>query len=195
MIFGFNTDVKCGDLVYHVQSEARQRELLLQTQVFLHGRCLGKRTSPYGKAGAEGEISSEEMQALLRAQHKEVVDLVRDSKVELAISVTSQERSDTLTLEWLNPEILLDGQADGTELRFAVSKNSAAVKNARVTLKLECREGPQYLQSCTTDEGTAVIAVACKTAFAPEQDTLEILAQATFDGMVATRKYRLRRAP
>jgi hypothetical protein len=35
MIFGFNTDVKHGDTIYHVQSEARESELLLQSQVFV----------------------------------------------------------------------------------------------------------------------------------------------------------------
>ncbi len=34
MIFGFNTDVKHEGTIYHVQSEARENELLLQTQVF-----------------------------------------------------------------------------------------------------------------------------------------------------------------
>ena len=42
MIFGFNTDIKYEDVVYHVQSEARHADLLLQTQVFVHGRCIGK---------------------------------------------------------------------------------------------------------------------------------------------------------
>ena len=47
MIFGFNTDVKHGDTMYHVQSEARESELLLQTQVFVRGRCIGKRATSY----------------------------------------------------------------------------------------------------------------------------------------------------
>ena len=47
MIFGFNTDVKHGDTVYHVQSEARQNEFLFQTQVFVRGRCIGKRATSY----------------------------------------------------------------------------------------------------------------------------------------------------
>ena len=41
MIFGFNTDIKQQDTVYHVQSEARESEQLLQTQVFVQGRCIG----------------------------------------------------------------------------------------------------------------------------------------------------------
>ena len=41
MIFGFNTDVKHEETIYHVQSEAREADLLLQTQVFVRGRCIG----------------------------------------------------------------------------------------------------------------------------------------------------------
>ena len=54
MIFGFNTDIKQGDTVYHVQSEAREGELLLQTQVFVRGRCIGKRATPYADKLAGG---------------------------------------------------------------------------------------------------------------------------------------------
>ena len=38
--------------VYHVQSEAREGELLLQTQVFVRGRCIGKRASSYADKAA-----------------------------------------------------------------------------------------------------------------------------------------------
>ena len=38
MIFGFNTDIKHEETIYHVQSEAREADMLLQTQVFVRGR-------------------------------------------------------------------------------------------------------------------------------------------------------------
>ena len=53
MIFGFNTDIRHEDTVYHVQSEAREGEQLLQTQVFVRGRCIGKRAVSYGSGAAE----------------------------------------------------------------------------------------------------------------------------------------------
>jgi hypothetical protein len=53
MIFGFNTDIRHEDTVYHVQSEAREGEHLLQTQVFVRGRCIGKRAIPYGPNSPE----------------------------------------------------------------------------------------------------------------------------------------------
>ena len=47
MIFGFNTDIRHEDTVYHVQSEAREGEQLLQTQVFVRAAASGKRAVPY----------------------------------------------------------------------------------------------------------------------------------------------------
>jgi hypothetical protein len=52
MIFGFNTDIRHDDTVYHVQSEAREGEQLLQTQVFVRGRCIGKRAVSWAVAAA-----------------------------------------------------------------------------------------------------------------------------------------------
>ena len=52
MIFGFNTDIRHDDTVYHVQSEAREGEQLLQTQVFVRGRCIGKRAVSWAVSAA-----------------------------------------------------------------------------------------------------------------------------------------------
>ena len=67
MIFGFNTDVKHGDTIYHVQSEAREGELLLQTQVFVRGRCIGKKATSY--AASEGQPGDTQKEQQLREQH------------------------------------------------------------------------------------------------------------------------------
>ena len=70
MIFGFNTDVKAADnVVYHVQSEARVNDLLLQTQVFVKGHCIGKRASSYAELAVQPDFSTEEMHEMLKVQH------------------------------------------------------------------------------------------------------------------------------
>ncbi len=76
MIFGFNTDVRAGKNVLHVQSEARVQEQILETMVFLHGHCLGRRVVPIEPAG------DEVIQELLRSQHRWVVEAARDGFVE-----------------------------------------------------------------------------------------------------------------
>ena len=82
VIFGFNTDVKFADTVYHVQSEARQHELVLQTLVFLKGRCIGKRTSSYAEQTKQPGFSEEHMHEMLKDQHKHFVAAVREGRIE-----------------------------------------------------------------------------------------------------------------
>ncbi len=86
VIFGFNTDVKYGDTVYHVQSEARQHELLLQTQVFVKGRCLGKHATSYAEKTKEPSFSEDLMHEMLKEQHKHFVTAVREGRIEAELA-------------------------------------------------------------------------------------------------------------
>ena len=90
MIFGFNTDVKFADTVYHVQSEARQYELVLQTLVFLKGRCIGKRTNSYAEQTKQPGFSEEHMHEMLKDQHKHFVAAVREGRIEAELGEHSE---------------------------------------------------------------------------------------------------------
>src|SRR5262249_31137525 len=82
MIFGFNTDVKHGDTIYHVQSEAREGERLLQTQVFVRGRCIGKRATSYATQAADSQYGDTQKEQQLREQHRLVLDSIREGKLD-----------------------------------------------------------------------------------------------------------------
>ena len=90
MIFGFNTDIKVDETVYHVQSEAREAEKLLQTQVFVKGYCIGKRAVSYAAAEASGE-SEEARHDKLRDQHRKVVQAIREGHVDTVIEAASSK--------------------------------------------------------------------------------------------------------
>src|SRR5947207_12830245 len=81
-IFGFNTDVKNGDTVYHVQSEARQSEKVIQTLVFLKGQCIGKRTGSYVRKAAQPEFDEQSVHELLKAQHKTVLAALDEGNLD-----------------------------------------------------------------------------------------------------------------
>ena len=81
MIFGFNTEVKYEDTVYHIQSEARQRDQLLQTQVFIKGRCVGKHTSSYSQH-TSSDFTDEHLHELLKQQHKGFVVAAREGRIQ-----------------------------------------------------------------------------------------------------------------
>src|SRR5215831_12356935 len=85
-IFGFNTDVKFGDVVYHVQSEARTHDLLLQTLVFSKGQCVHKRAFSYAENTLRPDFSEDAMHELLKIQHKAVIDAVNQGSLEALIA-------------------------------------------------------------------------------------------------------------
>jgi len=90
MIFGFNTDVKVAETTYHVQSEARKNDHLLQTQVFVKGRCVGKRAVSYADHFKEPDFSEERMQDILREQHKNVVEAIRAGTLDSVLDPPAQ---------------------------------------------------------------------------------------------------------
>ncbi len=86
MIFGFNTDIKHESTVYHVQSEAREGERLLQTQIFVRGRCIGKKAASYAELIGRPEFSEERMHEMLKYQHRSTIDDLRNGRVEEAMN-------------------------------------------------------------------------------------------------------------
>ena len=90
MIFGFNTDIKQGDTVYHVQSEARKNDQLLQTQVFIRGRCVGKTASSYAEHTAAAGFSDEKLHELLKTQHRRILDAVKEGRVAEVVEMHPQ---------------------------------------------------------------------------------------------------------
>lgn len=89
MIFGFNTDVKHGETVYHVQSEARRADQLLQTQVFVRGRCIGKKATSYADRINDPAFSDDQMHEMLKSQHRAILDAVREGSVESLLHPSS----------------------------------------------------------------------------------------------------------
>ncbi|HZU21351.1 MAG TPA: hypothetical protein VE998_00880 [Terriglobales bacterium] len=81
MVFGFNTDVVCGADCYHLQSEFRVRERLMQTHVFVLGKCVGKVTNEAAPALSDGDC-----QQALREQHRAAVAAAREGTIQQWLS-------------------------------------------------------------------------------------------------------------
>ena len=200
MIFGFNTDIRHEDTVYHVQSEAREGEQLLQTQVFVRGRCIGKRAIPYGSGAADGEAGSpnrssnndQDREKMLRELHREVLDAIRDGKLDSLFD--KQETPETLAavkeldLEWVNAGSVHSGGALTMQIR--VTDGGATAAGARLTLRFTRSDAaPYYAQVLTDAEGHAERSIQVD-----EKSLLDssVIVQASFAGRTATRKFQLR---
>jgi hypothetical protein len=190
MIFGFNTDVKHEDTIYHVQSEAREHERLLQTQVFVRGRCIGKLATPYQRAGETDDASEKQLEHSLREQHKSVLNSIREGRLEAVLGRPDQEVPKSippLKLQWTNANSLYPD--DSLRLRITVSEGEAPVEGAKVTARLQGAQGqPLYSQATTDASGMAELELK---AADPNISHSDILVQAAHGGRVVTRKFHL----
>lgn len=182
MIFGFNTDVKQGETVYHVQSEARKADLLLQTMVFVQGHCIGKYASSYADQVGHPGFAEEHIHDLLKNQHREVLEAVKAGSVEQFFRDQTEIRDaegNTLALTWLNSDELL-GQNKFT-LRLLVSNAGSAVDGALVTSRLQYPAGvPIHSQAVSESDGRAELEVDLGKLESPVQDPV-VFVRATLD--------------
>ena len=193
MIFGFNTDVKHGDTIYHVQSEARESERLLQTQVFVRGRCIGKKATSYANKSPEIQFTDMQKEQQLREQHRLVLDAIREGKLDQALDRPEPEVLATvkeLDVQWLNAESVHSDRNLSMQLR--VTEGGSAAAGARLTFRF-ARPGaaPFYTQAVADSGGAAEIKIEVEEAALPDSS---LLVQANFEGRTATRKFLLRKA-
>ncbi len=193
MIFGFNTDVKHGDTIYHVQSEAREGEHLLQTQVFVRGRCIGKKATSYASKAGEGQSGDTQKEQQLREQHRTVLDAIREGKLDAVLDRPEPEALATvkeLDVHWLNAESV---HADcNLTMQLRVTEGGTAAPGARLTFRF-ARPGssPFYTQAVADSGGAAEIKIEVEESALLDSS---LLVQANFEGRTATRKFILRKA-
>jgi hypothetical protein len=193
MIFGFNTDVKHDDTVYHVQSEAHESELLLQTQVFVRGRCVGKRATSYADQAAGDGFTDHQKEQVLRDQHRLVLNAIRDGVLDTVLDKLDTPASlaaiKELDVQWLNTASVHSDSA--LRMRLQVTDDGRSVEGARLTVRFARPDAaPFYTQVHTDSGGAAEMQIDLDETLLPDSS---VLVQASYQGRTATRKFQLRR--
>ena len=193
MIFGFNTDVKHGDTIYHVQSEARESELLLQTQVFVRGRCIGKKAISYADKAAQSHFGDSQKEPQLREQHRSILDAIREGRLDHVLDHAEPEALAAvreLDVQWLNSDSVHADHRLTMQLRVTEAGSPAA--GARLTFRFSRPAAmPFYTQATADSAGAAQIHFEVEETDLPDSS---LLVQAHFDGRTVTRKFALKKA-
>jgi hypothetical protein len=193
MIFGFNTDVKHGDTVYHVQSEARESEELLQTQVFMRGRCVGKRAVSYAASATQTAVGDSQKEQQLRDQHRLVLEAIREGQLENVLDHAETEALagiKQLDLQWENAASVHANR--NLTMQLCVTEAGAPVSGARLTFRFARPDAaPFYTQAVSDAAGAANISIEVEESALPDSS---VLVQATHEGRTVTRKFTLRKA-
>jgi len=191
-IFGFNTDVKHGDVMYHVESQARQNDLLLQTMVFLKGQCVGKKSFSYAAKTLQPGFSEEAMHELLKTQHKNIIDTVQKGSVESLMGEAGEVHDvggSSLWLKWANAAER--SQGNKAVMRFQVLDSGKAVAAAEITIWTCAPAEPGVIARGLTDSGGAAAVVVPLTE-AVMHDAA-VMARASWSNKSTTRKFRFKR--
>lgn len=142
VIFGFNTDITADGTVYHVQTEVHEQERRLESQVFVRGRCIGKRS-----AALPPDAVEEGIQELARAQHRWLVEAVRSGFVD---DVLNQEVAEELVVQFLGSERVSGEQV---MLRFRVLSGGFVAGKVELTANWKIDSASGVLESTFTDDG------------------------------------------
>jgi hypothetical protein len=193
MIFGFNTDVKHGDTIYHVQSEARESEKLLQTQVFMRGRCIGKKAISYAASAQQPDFGDTQKEQQLRDQHRLVLEAIREGKLDDVLDHAETESLagiKQLDVQWENAASVHADRKLTMQLR--VTEAGSAVPAARLTFRFARPDAaPFYTQAVTDSAGNAAISIEVDESSLPDSS---VMVQANHEGRTVTRKFALRKS-
>jgi hypothetical protein len=191
-IFGFNTDVKQGDVVYHVESQARQSDLLLQTMVFVKGQCVGKHAYSFAEKTLQPGFSDQAMHELLKAQHKSLIDALHEGKMELVLGSAGEVfdiGGSNLVLKWTNTAE--DSHGASIVMNFHVLDSGQAAAGAEVVVSPCPPTSSVVIARAVTDSsGNATLVVPITEQVAHDTG---VIARATHNGQSATRKFRFKK--
>jgi len=78
MSSGFNTDIRVGEIVFHVQTEDRgPSRPVIDTAVYQNGRVLHRRSSNYAEFAASPEFTDEALRQRVEQQHRAIIEELR----------------------------------------------------------------------------------------------------------------------
>ncbi|MDJ0839471.1 MAG: hypothetical protein QNK37_23325 [Acidobacteriota bacterium] len=133
MITGFNTDVRHGTTVYHVQTEDKGRNNpKIETLVYVGGEILDNHRTAYDQD--KQSLGEEEIMGLMESQHKRVIRSIKTGKYDepegFPEGVVTGRGFDEVVAEYLGSEAVSD------YLLMAVSGHEALRSGPTATLQI-----------------------------------------------------------
>ena len=88
MITGFNTDVRCGDKVFHVQTEDKGvGNPLIESLIYVKGAILDAHRTNYREFLQSDAFSEPMLQRILEFQHRQIVSCIRKGKFQKGMAL------------------------------------------------------------------------------------------------------------
>jgi hypothetical protein len=83
VITGFNTDIRHGDRVFHVQTEDRGTgNPIVESLVYVGGQILLSKRSPYSDLVIDGKPDEKAVRQLMDLQHRRIIEAIRRGRFD-----------------------------------------------------------------------------------------------------------------
>ncbi len=80
MITGFNTEIKVGKKVYHIQTEDKgEKNPIIETLIYVGGEIIDAYRTSYGDLLNRG-LDKEKLRIMMQQQHNNIISLIRQGK-------------------------------------------------------------------------------------------------------------------
>jgi hypothetical protein len=158
MSSGFNTDVRVGDRVYHVQTEDRgPAHPVIDTAVYQSGRVLHRRSLDYAQFIAASDFTAERLAGRVEEQHRAVMEDLRSGALdaELAAAEEQASRAAGIQVQLLNPTSWLAGGTVSLDVEVARRADRLPVAGAKVEAMIEGALSPARNAGIADAQGRA----------------------------------------
>ena len=126
MKFGYNSNVRLGDTLYHVQTEDRGADHpFIDTTVYAQGRVLHRRTTSYADLLAAGAAGAGVIKQRVEQQHREIIEELRAGSLAIAAPAPAERQ--------------VVPQAEGIEVRLLNATSWLAAGAARLEIEVRSR--------------------------------------------------------
>jgi hypothetical protein len=211
MLFGHNTDVKLGDVVYHVQTEDRgTATALIETTVHCRGRVLHRRTNNYSDLlPLDGEHENA-LRKRVDDQHSAVIEEVRSGALHLeppppppkkrparqkagtSGGPAKAQTAEALSLQLLNATSWLEGKRAHLQILVRQTQNGVAAAGATVVVQVDGAAEATEFAGRTGEDGVAQLEFEMPQLAAAEP---ALIVQAVHGSGKGQLKFHLRSKP
>lgn len=163
MSLGFNSDVNVGKEVCHVQTEDHgPPDCLIETLVYRRGRIFHRRTSNYSDLVAAPGISEEALRERVEAQHRAVMEAVRDGAIAVPAAAEGgvHASGDGIQVRLRNANSWLVAGKAVLDVQVLRRGGSQPVANANVEANIRGVKDEARFSATTGDDGVAELCFA-----------------------------------
>ena len=170
MIFGFNTDLRVGHAVYHVQTEDRGEDNpVIDTTIYSKGRILHRRVNSYKEFREAPDFSAAALRQRLEEQHRAIIDELRSGALAFehteAAPAHAKKPSKArhpahagIQVQLLNPASWLAAGTATLKLEVKSRDHGKAVHGAEIHVTVTGAKGPVEFSVKTDHAGHAELA-------------------------------------